>query len=848
MEMQIREIPKQKEKPVIKERVQETSRERAERIGGMFEEISEEFGVRVVKEITQLIQAGIREGKKPSTSEITSILKHQETRSEFQKYSKDHLERLGILTKNTFDLEKFLNIKAERFFILFQHPFALSRSDYLTNALGDNPVTLQGREHLGLKPLLYTPKHTSEAFDIKKIATTNFHLGFWEIQGWLPEVSTTSPGARENFRALDAAVAAIIYHPKFGNGRRNKQGKLEVLNKKGEYILFSGQWLQEQQGMEFHDPETKTIALDRPLYFLKKYAPTLFEKGLLRSQDFSSRKIEQLEEQARVTEKGQVRLESVRYSLGSEFGGKNIRIDQINEGIAAIVALDENNIGTPIRTFRTFDRDDARVQRRGVENSFTYDVSKADTDVRDFNPQELVKGRSIEERVRILKDFEIYQKNLRLDNALKQAEAPALRSLPPKLFKTLSHSPLIAEQSRHVEAAVEKSGSFALEAAARLAHDKDFLVPTMEVFESLNEEHEPVADILLRTIGEREDLLETLNSAILTGKIDDQVARKMRFEINTQFGAILTVCRQKNHNEAKGGDLESLLATLKTHQQGLALFGKIFRDAFKGSATNLRELPDIQLESKKATDLTRDDKTGMEAIARENWNAQKPEMTELVLQGLRKAFNASGTRFFEIKKNGMLMAFMRFDERLDGSLYAASLNVNNEIRGSGIGDSIMKTVIDMAAEGHVIFTDVFAELPVGTKYVEEYKGVIIGVESVTGSNGLKQKRFILRRDDERNGFYEGKTHHDLQRHSAQLQIVRFDMTKGVEEITSEVERRVQRGFVGTRYFSDPLNPKVRYIAFEPEVRTSQEANPSAQTSSRENQTSVAPKKQSRGRQ
>lgn len=64
---------------------------------------------------------------------------------------------------------------------------------------------------------------------------------------------------------------------------------------------------------------------------------------------------------------------------------------------------------------------------------------------------------------------------------------------------------------------------------------------------------------------------------------------------------------------------------------------------------------------------------------------------------------------------------MRFDktESPDGhpALYAASLNIKKDLRGSAMGEAVLKNTVDHEAADHVIYADVFPELLAGTKYV-----------------------------------------------------------------------------------------------------------------------------------
>lgn len=266
-----------------------------------------------------------------------------------------------------------------------------------------------------------------------------------------------------------------------------------------------------------------------------------------------------------------------------------------------------------------------------------------------------------------------------------------------------------------------------------------------------------------------------------------------------------------------------LKQALEHAKADIALFATVFRLTRKQHPEiGFDDLRGVHLESLETKDLQDADRAAMETIASQNWRKQKPEIVSKILDGLRTAMMSADTRFYVLRKDNDIAAFIRFDTRDDGTLYGASLNVNPTLRGSGIGESMMHASIDEMARDHVIAADVFPELPVGMKYVEEFGCVITGVETVTTENGKSVERFTLERDDLKNRHYKlrDKPHTKL---SSFGRVMRFDTSKGTQDMLSTVRQAAHRGEVATRYYSEDAKGTVRYLAFEPAIILSKSA-------------------------
>lgn len=276
---------------------------------------------------------------------------------------------------------------------------------------------------------------------------------------------------------------------------------------------------------------------------------------------------------------------------------------------------------------------------------------------------------------------------------------------------------------------------------------------------------------------------------------------------------------------AEGTDADDITKKLERFTADTVLFASMFKVTQKGQVVKFEDIKGVHLESTQGNEITEEDKQTVIRVLTDNWSIQKPEALEDILMGIHDAFSNPASRFFILRRGGKIEAFIRFDEQNDGSLHGASLNVSPDFRGSGLGEAMMHNAIDFMAKDHVIRARVLPEIPVGMKYVDELGHVITGVNRTPGKNGAMVTYLLICRDDEKNPKYEGKYARDLSRyHSEQLRVLKFDLREGVEKMVATVEQETARGNVGTRYWQDPSNENIRYIAFEQNFEEGRLAN------------------------
>lgn len=257
---------------------------------------------------------------------------------------------------------------------------------------------------------------------------------------------------------------------------------------------------------------------------------------------------------------------------------------------------------------------------------------------------------------------------------------------------------------------------------------------------------------------------------------------------------------------AEASDTSSITAKLERFKSDIVFFVSMFKVTQKGQVVKFEDIKDVRLESLSAKELQDSDKATMEKILTENWSKQAPELLESTLKSLQESFGNPRSQFFILRKGSGIAASVRFDEQEDGSLYAGSLNVNDVYRSAGIGEAMLQSTIDSLAKTHIITAHVPAHLPVAMKYVNDFGLKIVGIDEEGTPEGKIIRDLKLERNDKHNHHYGAYPH-----------IEKFDLSHGDDAMIDAVKYQASRGQVGTKYFSDPLNPHLRFIAFEPVV-------------------------------
>lgn len=257
-------------------------------------------------------------------------------------------------------------------------------------------------------------------------------------------------------------------------------------------------------------------------------------------------------------------------------------------------------------------------------------------------------------------------------------------------------------------------------------------------------------------------------------------------------------------------------------------FFEMYRDVLK-RGMDPRHIASVSIETEAATDISATEKEEMCAMAQMNW-ADLPEVQHVAVADLMQALERPGvqTVFRTLKLEGKIVAFIRFEQQEDGSVFAGSLNVSPFLHGGGVGESFLRAVIDAMAREHVIHAKVVPEKTVGTAYVETFGCVLTGVQTnvlpsdevIHQLNVLRDdrvnERYVARQPDVTKEMILAEREKPGTLFGQGVRVASFDVStqEGVDRFVADLQQAEQQGEVVTRYFADRGNECIRYVTFE----------------------------------
>ncbi|MFA5945582.1 MAG: hypothetical protein WC802_01570 [Patescibacteria group bacterium] len=797
------------------------------------EDLAREYGPEALRAMLASMQKALDEGRSLKSGELLEPLKEKPPHSEVRERILNILEQSGIIEKRA---DGVLIVDDERLFAEFNktknrkltedatpgyNSLGASRLERLGNTFAGEKTVLKSEleqnPEAEPKPLFYLPEYQADALDIQKIKQAKFHFGLWEVpagtSGSETAAATRQPATVTEISFLEASIPALLYHPKYGDAKRDENGRL-LVKTGGEYKPLSRKWLNEVGGLTFSH-EGRPNAMDsKAIELISAYAPELLKRGLLKESDFGKEaQGRQTAETIRVSASGTVQIDAVRHYIGRQFKDRQIRIDKLDNGQAVIVELDENGIATPLSVMNVFARGNPDLKESKTSTSSFFEAGGKLTNIREM-PETGLEG---------------YEAFLDFDNKLRQETDDSVFELTKDLRQEFMTHPVLIEKNREqFTSLVSVSGKNGLETIGALLDNTEICERVVSTALALPEQERATVLPLLREASlARRDALKALNEAKTAGKIKDLDYRKMTFEINRRLTSLLTAAEDTSKVRESRNETERDTAAAKLAEQGheLVLFTTLFKGSFKGAEKlNFDEMKNLRFAESTPDMLTDQDREEMLAIFDKNWEDQDRVAAAAFRKVLEAKFEKENTdtHFYTLKKDGQLAAFMRFDHRDDiepGAYYAGSLNIAPSLRGSAIGEAFMKNTLDAEAEKHPIYAHFIPDAIVGAKYVED--GLLItGITKVT-AEGKSSVELSLRRDDRRTNQFKarakGVTPEALMAGMEGVRILSFDYSKEKSAFIQAIKDASHNGEVISRYWLDPKNSNRRYLAIEPDI-------------------------------
>jgi len=183
---------------------------------------------------------------------------------------------------------------------------------------------------LSKKKLFYSPQTAQEAIDPEAIKQADFYLGPWETSPTRPD---KYPGLENTDLSFsEVAAAAVIYHPRYGAGRREDDGKLYVTFTDGTRRPISSEFFQ---GRSF-----RPGGISNPREYVAEQLPHLVQSAILKPEDFQISSFGSTAEKYRiqkiVQQNGMIMLNRTLHYIGKEYAGMNAY--QLTSSLGAIVS------------------------------------------------------------------------------------------------------------------------------------------------------------------------------------------------------------------------------------------------------------------------------------------------------------------------------------------------------------------------------------------------------------------------------------------------------------------------------------------------------------------------------
>lgn len=287
---------------------------------------------------------------------------------------------------------------------------------------------------------------------------------------------------------------------------------------------------------------------------------------------------------------------------------------------------------------------------------------------------------------------------------------------------------------------------------------------------------------------------------------------------------------------------DDLMNQLEEIQSDTVLFASSFKTLFKNKeAVDFSEVRGLDFQRQPISWLSDQDKSEMLSIAKANWSPRGKAGEGVISEFGETLKHGKDIDFYVLRRDGKIISFVRFDAPTpDGHRYAGSFNVDQQYRGSAIGEAMIYNALDKQAEKYVLDATVYPKLDVGTKYVEQTGFAITNVLHNYDNSGedffkitcdrRKNKNFVSREARKETLMALASTDGEAWQKlvGQNLIVLKFDTEKEHERVLQVTEGLISEGYIGARYFTDPADKKKRFYVFEFD-KTKEQAMPMAAT-------------------
>lgn len=138
----------------------------------------------------------------------------------------------------------------------------------------------------------------------------------------------------------------------------------------------------------------------------------------------------------------------------------------------------------------------------------------------------------------------------------------------------------------------------------------------------------------------------------------------------------------------------------------------------RGEKISWQEFKGLSFECTESSQVSSEDQSGMIEIYMRNY-AHNPELRDKLINDFKEVLAGNRTRIYMMKKDGIVIGFIRFDDLPDGSAHGASFNVSPEFAHSSVGNIVLQEALNKEAASKIIRGECPAMDRIGAKYIED---------------------------------------------------------------------------------------------------------------------------------
>lgn len=273
---------------------------------------------------------------------------------------------------------------------------------------------------------------------------------------------------------------------------------------------------------------------------------------------------------------------------------------------------------------------------------------------------------------------------------------------------------------------------------------------------------------------------------------------------------------------------KELLQNLTKVKRDAIFFTSMFKTAFEQDGSlKFEDVRGLDFKIATSADMSTEEIDDHKKLAEIRYQDNSEELKAVKLDIDEAILKGKDSKWYDLRKQGVLIATIRFDKQSDNTMYAGSLMVHPGFEGSAISKALQSESVDVEAKNNKLVAVVTPGKQVSSYYLEKQDWAIDGlVNDYKTNNPL----FTMIRDDEKLQFLNtkkadysiDKIRLDWQSQAANNIEGEQDFDKQIfylknkldESDLNNLNRFLKNDFIMTRMVKDPDNQDYSFYVLE----------------------------------